>query len=177
MAGMNGKHSFTHNFVATLLRVALVAALVAAVWGIYRRLPHDEGTIFGVRDEQHRGATVLHIRLRASELNFNVSAEKIPVQLYPISMTAARSEFDSERRPGQRFEDFVTRLMGDRQPLTAELDARGETALAVPPGKWWVHATVSGTRELTWRLPVNVSGREMTVELTPKNVYTLAKKF
>jgi hypothetical protein len=174
---MDGKHSFTRNFVATILRVALVAALVAAVWGIYRRLPPGEGAVFGVRDAQHDGTTLLRIRLRASDLSFPVSAEKIPVQLYPISMTAARSEFLSELRPGQRFEDFVTRLMGDRQPLTAELDARGETALAVPPGKWWVHATVSGTRELTWRLPINVSGGEMTVELTPKNVYTLAKKF
>lgn len=174
---MSGTHNSARNFVATLMRVALVAALVAAVWGIYRRLPHDEGTVFGVRDEQHGRATLLHIRMRASDLSFPVSAEKLSIQLYPISMMAARSEFDSERRPGQRFEDFVTRLMGDRQPLTAELDARGETALAVPPGKWWVHATVSGTRELTWRLPVNVSGREMTVELTPKNAYTLAKKF
>jgi hypothetical protein len=174
---MGEEHSFMRSFVATLLRVALVAALVAAVWGIYRRQPQDDRPVFGAGDEQHGGATLLRIRLRAADLTSPVSAKKIPVQLYPISMTAARSEFDSERRPGQRFEDFVTRLMGDRQPLTAELDERGETSLAVPPGKWWVHAAVSGTRELTWRLPVNVSGREMTVELTPKNVYTLAKKF
>ena len=157
--------------------VALIAALVGAVWGIYGRLPHDEGAVFGPQDEQPSGTTALHIRLRAAELNFPVSAKKIPVQLYPISMTAARNEFDSERRPGQRFEDFVTRLMGDRQPITAELDERGETNITVPPGKWWVHATLSGTRELTWRLPINVNGREMTVELTPKNVYTLTKKF
>ncbi|HYH86667.1 MAG TPA: hypothetical protein VEX60_14535 [Pyrinomonadaceae bacterium] len=174
---MSGTHSFTRNFVANILRVALVAALVAAVWGVYRRLPTGEGAVSGVRDEQHGAATLLHIRLRASDLSFPVSAEKIPVQLYPISMTAARNEFISEPRPGQRFEEFVTRLMGDRQPLTAELNARGETALAVPPGKWWVHATVNGARELTWRLPINVSGSEMTVELTPKNAYTLAKKF
>ena len=174
---MNGKHSFRRNFVATILRVALVAALVAAVWSIYRGLPHDDGAVFGLRDVQHNDATVLHIRLRASDLSFPVSAEKIPVQLYPINIAAARSEFISEPRHGQRFEEFVTRLMGDRQPLTAELNERGETAIAVPPGKWWVHATVSGARELTWRLPINVSGSEMNVELTPKNVYTLAKKF
>ena len=174
---MSGTHSFTRNFVAAILRVALVAALVASVWSIYRQLPTGEGMVSGVRDVQPGGATLLHIRLRASDLSFPVSAEKIPIQLYPINISAARNEFDSERRPGQRFEDFVTRLMGERQPLAAELNARGETALAVPPGKWWVHATVSGARELTWRLPVNVSGREMSVELTPKNVYTLAKKF
>lgn len=174
---MSGTHNSARNLVAMLMRVALVAALVFAVWGIYRRLPHDDGAVLGLREDQHNGATVLHIRLRASELSFPVSAEKIPVQLYPISMTAARSEYASEPRHGQRFEEFATRLMGERQPLIAELDARGETALAVPPGKWWIHAAVNGTRELTWRLPVNVSGREMTVELTPKNVYSLAKKF
>ncbi len=72
------------------------------------------------------------------------------------------------------------RRMGERQPLAAELDERGETTLAVPPGKWWVHATLSergGAEEVTWRLPVNVSGREATVELTPENAYTRAKSF
>jgi hypothetical protein len=173
---MDGTHSFTRSLAAALLRVALVLALVGAVWGIYRRVPHDEGAVVGVR-EQQQGATVLRIRLRRDEVGYPVSSQKIPVQLFPINMTAARSEFDSERRPGVRFEDFATRLMGDRQPLTAELDEHGEAAVAVPPGKWWIHATVNGARELTWRLPVNVSGREKTVELTPDNAYARAKRF
>jgi hypothetical protein len=173
---MDGRHSFTHRLLATTLRVALVAALVAAVWGVYRRLPDDGRAVVGAADAP-QGSTLLRIRLRRAEVGFPVSAEKIPVQLYPINMAAARSEFDSERRPGQRFEDFATRLMGDRQPLNLELDERGEASVAVPPGKWWVHAAVNGSRELTWRLPVNVSGREKTVELTPENAYTRAKRF
>jgi hypothetical protein len=173
---MNGGHSFTHGLLAATLRVALVAALVAAVWGVYRRLPEDGRAVVGA-SEGRQGATVLHIRLRRAEVGFPVAVEKIPVQLYPINMTAARNEFDSERRPGLRFEDFAARQMGDRQPLTAELDARGETTLAVPAGKWWIHAAVNGERELTWRLPVNVSGREKTIELTPENAYTRAKRF
>ena len=173
---MNSTHGFTRNLFAALLRVALVAALVAAVWGVYRHLPHDDAGVVGVRDEQH-GATLLRIRLRRAEVGSPVSAQKILVQLYPINMTAARDEFDSEHRPGQRFEDFATRQMGERQPLSAELDEHGETVVAVLPGKWWVHATVSGERELTWRLPVEVAGREKTVELTPENAYTRAKRF
>jgi hypothetical protein len=174
---MDASHSFTHRLLATTLGVALVAALVAAVWGVYRRLPLDDGRAVVGAAEGRRASTLLHIRLRREEVGFPVSAEKIPVQLYPINMTAARNEFDSERRPGQRFEDFATRLMGDRQPLGVELDERGEAAIAVPPGKWWIHATVDGERELTWRLAVNVSGREKTVELTKDNAYLRAKRF
>ena len=174
---MSGTHSFTRNFIAAILGVALVAALVASVWSVYRSLPHEEAAVSGARGKQHDGATLLRIRLRASELSFPVSAEKIPVQLYPINMAAARSEFDSERRPGQRFEEFATRLMGGRRPLGVELDEGGEAVIAVPPGKWWIHATVEGDRELTWRLSVNVTGREKTVELTKENAYLRAKRF
>jgi hypothetical protein len=176
---MSETHSRTRNFVVILLRIALVAALVTAVWAGYRRLPQDEHTFVsaGTGTEEQRTGTILHIHLRRADIGFPVSAEKIRVDLYPINMVAARNEFDSERRPGQRFEEFVTRLMGDRQPITTELDEHGETAIAVPFGKWWIHATVDGERELTWRLYVNVSGREKSVELTPDNAYTRAKKF
>ena len=162
--------------VAAVALVALVASLVAAVWGVYARLPHDGRSVVGA-SEAGSGTTLLRIRLRRDEIGFTVSDEKVSVQLYPINMAAARNEFDSEHRPGQRFEDFANRMMGDRQPLSADLDARGEASLAVPPGRWWIHATVNGERELTWRLPVNISGREKSVELTPDNAYTRAKKF
>src|SRR2546423_984403 len=173
---MNGTHSLTRRIVAALVRVALVFALAAAVWGVYRRLPQDDRAV-EVNGGGQEGTTMLHIRLRRAEVGFPVSSEKTAVQLYPINMTAARNEFDSEHRPGQRFEDFAAKLMGDRQPLSVELDERGEATVPVPPGKWWVHATVNGALELTWRLPVNVAGREKTVELTPDNAYTRAKKF
>lgn len=173
---MSERHGFTHRLAAAALRVALVAALAAAVWGVYRRLPEDERTS-AVAAGRRQAGTLLHLRLRTAEVGLPVSARKIPVQLYPINMEAARNEFDSERRPGQRFEEFVTRLMGGRQPLNLELDEHGEGAVSVPPGRWWVHATVEGEREFTWRLPVNVSGREKTVELTKENAYLRAKRF
>jgi hypothetical protein len=163
------------GLLAALAGVILVSSLAAAVWGVYSRLPREGRAVAG--GDANASATRLRIRLRRDEIGFTVSDEKVSVQLYPINMAAARNEFDSERRPGQRFEDFANRLMGERKPLEAELDARGEASLAVPPGRWWIHATVNGDRELTWRLPVNVSGREKTIELTPDNAYTRAKKF
>ena len=171
------RHGFTRRLAAAIVSIALVAALGAAVWGVYRRLP--EGERAGARAGQQgaRRTTLLRLRLRREEVGFPVSAKRIPVQLYPINMTAARNEFDSERRPGQRFEEFATRLMGGRQPLSVELNEGGEAVAAVAPGKWWIHATVEGERELTWRLSVNVTGREKTVELTRENAYLRAKRF
>ena len=67
--------------------------------------------------------------------------------------------------------------MGGLKPIASELDQRGETVLAVPPGRWWVHATLDGAEELTWRLPVNVSGQEKMVELNLDNIYTRARSY
>jgi hypothetical protein len=173
---MNDTQSFARRALAALAGAALLFALAAAVWGVYRRLPRDQraGTSAAA---QRAETTALHVRLRREGVGFPVSDQKITVQLFPINMAAARDEFDSEHRPGQRFEDFAAKLMGDRQPVSAELDDRGEAVVAVPPGRWWVHAAVSGPLELTWRLPVNVTGREQTVELTQENAYTRAKTF
>jgi hypothetical protein len=171
---MRDEHGSLRRLLAALAGLALVAALAASVWGVFRRLPREARQAGGAGEAR---ATLLRIRLRRAGVGFNVSDKKLSVQLYPINMAAARSEFDSERRPGQRFEDFANRQMNGRQPLNAEFDERGEAALPVPPGRWWIHATLDGDRELTWRLPVNVSGREKSVELTPDNAYTRAKRF
>ena len=168
------RDGFTRRLAAAVLRVALVAALAVAIWGIYRRLPEGERPQGRAANQR---TTLLRLRLRRAEAGLSAAPKRIPVQLYPINMVAARSEFDSERRPGQRFEEFATRLMGGRQPLSVELDETGEGVVAVPAGRWWIHATVEGERELTWRLSVNVNGREKTVELTKENAYLRAKRF
>lgn len=173
---MSERHNFTRKVAAALAGVALVAALGGAVLRVYRRLPEGERTSSRVPAVVRR-TTVLRVRLRREGVGFPVSARRVPVQLYPINMAAARSEYDSEPRPGLRFEEFATRLMGGRQKIDGELDEAGEAALSVPPGKWWIHAELDGDRELTWRLPVEVSGREKTVELTKDNAYLRAKRF
>ena len=162
----------TRALLVVALRCALVAALVFAVWAAYRRVPHEAGSVGASAGVQR--ATTLRIVLRRGGLEGD-SAQ--PLQLYPIDVAAARREFEDERRYGQRFEDFVTRRMGARQPVTARFDETGQAVVAVPAGRWWVHATLAGTHEVTWRLPVDVSGREQTVELTPANAFTRTKSF
>jgi hypothetical protein len=173
---MSEGQSFTRRIAVALASVALVAALGGAVWGVYRRLPEGERNASRAPRSGQR-TTLLRVRLRREGVGFTVSAKKVPVQLYPINMEAARNEYDSEPRHGQRFGDFATRLMGGRQRIDAELDEGGEASINVPPGRWWIHAEVDGERELAWRLPVEVAGREKTVELTKENAYLRAKRF
>ena len=92
-------------------------------------------------------------------------------------MAAVQREFISEHRPGVRFDDFLARRMQGRAPVAARLDQNGQATVTIPPGRWWIHATLAGTEEITWRLPVNIGGREQTVELTPDNAYMRAKSF
>lgn len=161
-----------HNALAVLLRLALVAALVVAGWSVYRRLPREAAA----SDRRGRGATTLRVVLSRPTGN-DAPLDRLTLYLYPIDVGAAEREYSSERRPGVRFEDFMTRRMGDRQPVTSQFDERGEALVVVAPGRWWLHATLAGPVELSWRLPVNVSGTEKTVELDEDNAYTKAKSF
>jgi hypothetical protein len=45
------------------------------------------------------------------------------------------------------------------------------------PGRWWIHALLSGSENVEWRVPVNVNGRQQTVELNTGNVYARTKSF
>jgi hypothetical protein len=178
----------THLWLVATLRVALILALVGAGWLIYRRMPPDDaaaphglGVAGQTRDTllrivvfPHAGGSSSGGDVRNSDDDATTTT---PVQLYSIDVAAAQREFLDERRPGQRFEDFIVRRMGARQPIRTQLDERGQTIVYVPPGRWWIHATQGGAQEVIWRLPVNVAGREQTVELTAANAYMRTKRF
>ena len=171
---MNRTEGFASTATAFVLRLLLLSALVWAGWSVYRRLPEDDAfNRAGAAPE----ATMLRVRLRRVPNSPATAARKTPVQLYPIDVESVQHEYDSARRPGTRFAEFMARRMGNLKPITGELNEQGEAVLAVPPGEWWVHATVNDTEELTWRLPVNVSGREKTIELNPDNIYMKARSF
>lgn len=156
------------------LRLALVLALFAAGWSIYRRLPRSAPALGS--DAERTSETHLRLRLQRT-VKDSVLKTQIPVQLYSINIAAAQDEYLAERPTGTRLEDFITRKMKGRPIIEGRLDERGETTLNVPPGTWWIHATLPGSEEITWRLRVNIAGREQTVELTPENAYTRTKRF
>lgn len=165
------------RIAAPLAGTALVLALAWAGWSVHRQLPESEDPTALGRRRGGGEATALRVRLRRPDGYRPAPGEKVPVQLYPVSVDAARKEYESERRPGVRFEEFLLRRMSGREPVSAEMDEAGEAVLTVPQGRWWVHVTLDGPAELTWRVPVNVTGREKTIELTPDNVYLRAKSF
>ena len=166
-----GTHTtHTRQLVAYALRVALVGALSAAGWSIYRRLPHGDA---GRADQAE---TRLRLVLRAPSPPDGTDFQLYPVDVYAVQR-AARREFLSEPRRGARLEDFVRLRMRGHSPVEGQLDERGQATVVVPSGKWWVHLTLPGATELSWRLPVNVAGREQTVELTEENAYVRAKRF
>lgn len=173
-----------HTVATNLLRFALLFSLFGAGWSIYQRLPHNDPA--GDRDPGAAGATMTLRLLLRPAANDPAPVGATAFQLYSVDVAAAERQFDSEarrrfdpeQRVGIRFDDFLTRQMGKRQPVTGQFDERGEATINVPPGKWWVHAELKGAQQnITWRLPVNISGRERVVELTPENSYTRAKSF
>ena len=163
----------TRTLLALVLRALLLAALVGAGWRIYQRLPAGESDPRGAGAAQ---PTTLHIVLRRTDED-SATGAGLDVHLFSVDVAAVQREFISEHRPGVRFDDFLTRRMQGRAPLSAQLDRNGQATIAVSPGRWWIHATLNGAEEITWRLPVNVAGREQTVELTPGNAYMRAKSF
>lgn len=164
--------SLVYNLVIAALRVALVVALIWAGWNVYHQLP--DGAIEETRDAA--GQTSLVIVLRPSSREAGTSVN-IPVQLYPVDLSAVQREYGFEPRPGVRFEDFLSERMQGREPVKARLDERGQATVMLNPGRWWVHALLSGSQNIEWRVPVTVAGRQQTVELNTGNIYARTKSF
>jgi hypothetical protein len=168
------QQSLAYNLLASTLRFALVLALIFAGLSIYRKLPGGDDV---ATDGSHTlGQTALLIVLQRSPDDDRAEVD-IPVELYPIDLSAVQREYLSERRPGVRFDDFLARRMNDRTTVKTKLDERGQATVMVTPGKWWVHAVLSGAQNVEWRLPVNVAGPRQTVELNPENAYAKMKSF
>lgn len=164
--------SFSYNLVTVALRVALLVALAGWVWSIYQRLPGGGVNV----TEDAAGETALLIVLRPSPRDTG-AAVNIPVRLYPVDLSAVQREYGFEPRPGVRFEDFLKDRLQGRSPVHARLDESGQAIVMLTPGRWWVHALLAGPQHVEWRLPVNVAGRQQTVELNTGNIYARTKSF
>jgi hypothetical protein len=163
----------SYHIAIVLMRLALVMALVGGVWSVYRSLPADE---YASGSADSGSPTMLSIELRLAREDAS-SPLSVPVELYPVDIAAVRREYASDPRPGIRFDDFLKRRMRGRTPLEAQLDQQGQATLNVTPGKWWIHAVLTGQNNLEWRLPVTVYGRRQTIQLTSENAYARTKTF
>jgi hypothetical protein len=158
------------RLVILALQAGLIFVLVGAGWLIYHRLPE------GAAQPDSAQRTTLQILIKQTPDSVGQSLD-VAVSLYPVDIIAVRHEFFTETRPGKRFEDFLKERMKGRSPVNARLDKQGSGSVSLPPGSWWLHATLSGDEQLEWRLPVTVTGTKQVIELTPQNAYTRSKTF
>ena len=159
------------EILLVILRTALPVALLIAGWSVYRKLPAGQPETKGDSGLETR----LQIVLRRPA---NYHGEmNIPVDLYPIDVSAAQREFLSRPHARTSFEDFLKGRMNGRSPIRTRLDREGQATLNVPEGNWWLVAQLSGDNEIEWRLPISVVGGKLSVELTSENAYGRTKDF
>ena len=153
------------------LQGLVILLIVGAGWLIYRRIPAG-----GAEADYNQQTTALQIVIRQPPESVGPALD-VAVSLYPVDIVAVRHEYFTEPQKGKRFEDFLKERMKGRSPVNARLDKQGQGSVSLPPGSWWLHATLSGDEQLEWRLPVTVTGTKQVIELTPQNAYTRSKTF
>ena len=161
-----------YKLVTLVLQAALVAGLFMAGWLIYQQLPASATT----HPSEVSQESTVHLIMRSAPELSGLPLD-IPVELSPVDIVAVHHEYFIERRAGKRLEDFVNERMNGRVPIMTRLDRHGSATVVVPPGNWWIHAVLPGDENLEWRLPIQVTGPTLTIELTPQNAYARTKSF
>lgn len=160
--------------VRIVLGLGLIAGLVFAGWIVYRRLPADsaEPTIAIDRSAQTPWRVVVRNRVARATLHS-------PLELYHFDLTATRREYLASPRLARQFEDFLARRMRDVEPVKAEVNGDGHAVAILGEGNWWLHAsaTLDTGEKIEWRLPVAVSNRDQSIDLSFENAYERTKKF
>jgi hypothetical protein len=165
---MDEKHP-AMRILKLLLAIALVGALFFAGWRIYQRLPIESMTS---RVEGPPSQVTIVLTNPAI-------ADSTRLELYPMDFPATQREFVINGRPGKSFEEFLAARLKALSPTRARFDQNGRAVAQLGAGQWWLRATTSGASgELTeWRLPLTISQRPMTIELSVDNAYERTKKF
>ena len=165
--------------IMTMIRIILGAVLVGSLflagWNVYRRLPADGSPPrTGANDPNAHSEVIIVVRSEAAATPVNIQ-----VELYPIDFAAAQRDYSAAVRPGKTFDDFLAQRIKGLVPARAQLDSNGRAATRLSEGDWWLRATatLSGGEKVEWRLPVKVSGRGQTIELTTENAYERTKTF
>jgi hypothetical protein len=164
------------SILKVILALGLVGALFFAGWRIYGRLPESDSIVPRAGATDARPQTRLRIALGNG---LSAASLNSPVELYPFDLTAAQREYQASPQLGKTFDAFLARRMRGVTPVQAPTDPGGHAVASLGAGNWWLRATASlaSGETLEWRLPMSVSGREQTVELTIENAYEKTKKF
>jgi hypothetical protein len=165
---MDEKHPAI-RILKLLLAIALLGALVWAGWRVYRRLPNESMT--SRLEGPPSQVTIV--------LNNPAIADSTKLELYPMDFPATQREFVINGRPGKSFEEFLAARLKVLSPTRARFDQNGRAFAQLGVGQWWLRAITTGASgELTeWRLPLTISQRAITIELSADNAYERTKKF
>ena len=165
---MDEKHPAI-RILKLLLAIALLGTLVFASWRVYRRLPNESMTS-GIEGPPAQVTIVL---------NNPAIADSTKLELYRLDFAATQREFVINGRPGKSFEEFLAARLKALSPTRARFDQNGRAFAQLGAGQWWLRAITTGANgELTeWRLPLTISQRAMTIELSAENAYERTKKF
>jgi hypothetical protein len=163
------------TIIRAILGVALIAALFAAGWNVYRRLPMD-GSVARPETYNANANSELTVIFQGESIARAVNTQ---VEFYPIDFTSMQRDFFSHVRPGKTFDDFLAQRMKGLVPVRAPLDDKGRAVAKLSEGNWWLRAAaaLNSGEKIEWRLPISVSGRSQTIELTTENAYERTKKF
>jgi len=170
------KENLAVAVVKIVLGVALVGGMFGAGWNVYRRLPGDGAAAMNFAASDSGVDTKLTVMLRRDLAGATMNS---PVEIYPFDLVAAQREFQATPHLARQFDDFLMRRMHGITPVKAMTDNAGRAVATLSEGNWWLRATalLSGGETIEWRLPISVTGRKQTVELTMENAYEHTKKF
>jgi len=160
------------RIIQTLLALTLLASLVLAGARIYHRLPAANG---GADDPAPSGAQQdLTIIFRAA-----ISAPDTKIKLYPIDFSATERDYVMSARAGRSLDDLLGQRLKHVTPVTVSVDGSGHAVARVTEGSWWMHAVsaLPNGESMEWRMPLTISQRPQTIELTSENAYERTMKF
>jgi hypothetical protein len=160
------------RIVQTILALALLASLFGAGARIYHRLPAANG---GANDNARSGAQQdLTIVFRTA-----ISAAETKINLYPIDFSAAERDYVMSAHAGKTLEDLLGQRLKHVTPVSVSVDANGHAVARVTEGSWWMHAVsaLANGESMEWRMPLTISQRPQTIELTSENAYERTRKF
>lgn len=159
------------RIIEVTLALALLGCLVFAVWRVYRSLPQTVPPSVQVNDAAANSELTIVWRDGATD--------ETRVELYPIDFVAMRRDFLTSGRLGKNLDDFLAQRLKSLTPVRVRVNQNGRAVARLSEGNWWMRATsISANGEaIEWRVPVLISQRTHTIELSKDNAYERTKKF
>lgn len=155
-----------------ILALGLLLGLVLAGRSVYRSLPAARSVEVQVNQATANSELVVVWRE-------GIADGETRVELYPIDFAALQRDFQARLRPGKTIDDYLAQRLKNLTPVLVRVDQSGRAVARLSEGNWWMRATTvsSNGEAMEWRVPVVISERAHTIELSKDNAYERTKKF